>query len=316
MIDSNQCKVPVLLVTFNRPECTAKVISKIKEIKPEKLFIFSDGPRYNKEGEKELVYKCRTLLDSRIFDWNCEVYTKFSDINLGCGKGVSSAISWAFERVDRLIILEDDCVPDLSFFEFCSKMLSKYEHDERVMHVSGTRWNEEFKVSQTNYFFSIIGHVWGWATWRRAWKQYNYKMQDWNKVQTQKKLLQLFEHRIHAQYWLDNFERIYNSNDTVYGSTWDYQWQYTLFKNNGLAIVPSTNLITNVGTLGAHAQDKKRSEQNNAFHRKTDSWIESLEVESREVSSCVKFDSYHMKSHFMKNTPYLRRLKMFIKSYQ
>ena len=238
---NNTFDIPVLMVTFNRPAYAKHVFEKIKKLKPKNLFIFSDGPREGKPEEKTLVEECRKIFDNANFDWDCNVKKLFLEKNRGCGLGVSSAISWAFESVEKLIILEDDCVPHPSFFQFAETMLDRYQDDERVMHVAGTRWNEEFDTGNGDHFFSRIGHVWGWATWKRAWKFFDYKMQNWEKGRDRKMLKALLKERIITEYWVDCFVHAYTKNPTL-NHAWDYQWQYAQFKNNGLAVVPTHNL--------------------------------------------------------------------------
>ncbi|MBR1396888.1 MAG: hypothetical protein IJ563_05075 [Selenomonadaceae bacterium] len=134
-----------------------------------KLFIVADGPRANKPGEMEKVQQCRAIKD--MVDWECEVHTNFSDVNMGCKNRIVSGINWVFEQTEELIILEDNCVPDLSFFRFCQELLEKYRNDNRVLSIAGSN-HDEFEYFDESYAFSKFSSPWGWATWKRAWILY------------------------------------------------------------------------------------------------------------------------------------------------
>ena len=155
--------VPILLIVFNRLNTTQKVFEKIKEVKPKKFFIAADGPRKNKEGEKEKTGEVRKFILENI-DWDCEVKTLFRDENLGCGKSVSGAITWFFENVEEGIIFEDDTVPDKSLFNFCEAMLNKYRLENEIKIIGGVNFQDGIKRGDASYYFTRICHIWGWAT--------------------------------------------------------------------------------------------------------------------------------------------------------
>jgi hypothetical protein len=300
--------VPVLMITFNRPAYAAMVLEKVRQMKPRTLYVFSDGPRSNKD-EYDAVEQCRSLFAEENIDWECEVKTMFCKSNLGCGKAVSSAISWMFDTEPYGIILEDDCLPDDTFFTFCETMLKRYADDLGVMHVSGTRWNEEYDTGEESYFFSRIGHVWGWATWKRAWDLYDYNMKSWDIKEDWLQLYKQLKSRVQTQFWVDNFDRMYKYSAAA-SDTWDYQWQYTLFKNNGLAVVPVKNLISNIGTQGAHTSAKASANHN----RQTASWIDNTRPKT-EVQPHYSFDNYHISNYFYKDARLLRHAKWYVKSF-
>jgi GT2 family glycosyltransferase len=166
----NSLETAILILLFNRPETTIRVFDKISQIKPQRLYIASDGPRKNFDGEKEKVKKVREIA-TRV-DWPCEVKTLFRNENLGCKKGVSSAITWFFEQEEQGIILEDDCVPNLDFFTFCESLLDRYAEDERVSVITGNNFQNNKWRGDASYYFSKYNHCWGWASWRRSWKDY------------------------------------------------------------------------------------------------------------------------------------------------
>ena len=229
---------PILFLVFNRPDTTEIVFQKIREIKPRQLFVAADGWRVNKAGEKEKCEETRAIV-MRSIDWDCEVKTLFRDENLGCGKSVSSAISWFFENVEEGIILEDDCVPDNSFFPYCEELLYRYRSEEKVMHISGSNFQIS-EVSDESYYFSNSCYMWGWATWRRAWKLYDFKMEHFNKRFDLSDYLFSKDEKV---YW----KRVFSNVKSGRVDTWDYQWYFTCWYNKGLSIVPQYNLVKNIG---------------------------------------------------------------------
>lgn len=231
---------PILFIVFNRPNETLQVFNSIKSIKPSKLYIAADGPRLNRIGEVE---KCNHVRDIfKEIDWDCEVFKLYRDSNLGCGLAVSSAISWFFEYEEMGIILEDDCLPDFSFFNFCDNLLKKYKNDYRIMHISG--FSGGIKGSNKySYHFSIFPRIWGWATWKRAWDFYDFRMSEYSEFESIGGLDKSVKNWFAKVFWKLNFRRIVNQRI----DTWDFQWVYALLCNNGLSIIPNTNLIKNIG---------------------------------------------------------------------
>ena len=306
----NSFDIPVLLVKFNRPTCTAQVLEKIVQLKPKKLYVFSDAARAGKKDELSAVNQCRSLFNSEHITWDCEIKTWFADANIGCGRAVSSAISWMFETEECGIILEDDCLPHLSFFEYCDTMLKKYADNPEVMHIAGTRWNDEFKKVDDNYFFSRIGHVWGWATWKRAWKLFDYNMSTWNRANDRKTIYKQLNSVIQTQFWIDNFQRMFDkgmNNKNV----WDYQWQYAMFMHKGLSVVPYANLISNIGIEGTHASLDNKDQ--GVFNRQTIRWNQDAKLVN-QVKANHDYDNYHIVNFFMKANNPVIKLKWFIKA--
>ena len=303
--------IPVLMITFNRPAYAEQVFDKVKLLRPKQLFVFSDAPRIGKAGEDKDVNQCRALFDKANFDWDCEVHQYFSTANMGCGPGVKTAITWAFESVEKLIVLEDDCVPDLSFFDYCKTMLTRYEMDPKVMHIAGTRWDNEFDVGESDHFFCTVGDVWGWATWKRAWKLYDYRMMSWEKNRDREMIRNVYHKRILYQFWVDCFVDTFK-NIAATNHTWDYQWQYTLFKNGGLSTVPKENLITNIGEQGAHTKDNDTDVS--SFNRKAGQWIEDKSTIVKVVPNTA-YEKYHIRNFFLRDTTFKQRLKLYIKSF-
>ncbi len=234
-------ETPVLFLIFNRPDNTYKVFKEIQKAKPRKLYVAADGPRENKPGEKELCQETRQIIQQ--VDWDCEVHTLFRDKNLGCGKAVSSAITWFFEQVEEGIVLEDDCVPHQSFFFFCQEMLKKYRHDTRVMHICGSNFQFGKVRGDGTYYFSKAVNVWGWASWRRAWQLYDFDIKSYQALIDQNILHNVFGDK-NIQ---NNYKRTFTYIHRGTWDNWDQQWVYAVYANNGLSIVPNRNLISNIG---------------------------------------------------------------------
>jgi hypothetical protein len=244
-------ETPVVLVVFNRPEPARKVFEAVRAARPPRLFVVADGPRQGRAGEAEKCAATRAVADA--VDWDCEVVRDFSDANMGCKARVASGIGRAFESVDRAIILEDDCVPSPSFFRYCDEMLERYADDERVMVVSGD--NQLFGAAEVedSYYFSRYAHMWGWATWRRAWSLCDLDMRLWPEARSRGLLNQYFHKASERYYWESLLQYVYEGNI----DTWDYQWVFSIWANSGLCAVPRRNLIRNIG-FDADATHTKR----------------------------------------------------------
>jgi hypothetical protein len=236
-----QLHTPILFLIFNRADTTAKVFERIREIKPEKLYVSADGPRANNPGEAERCEQTRKIIDG--VDWECEVHRNFSNENLGCKKGVAKGINWFFENVEEGIIIEDDCILEDSFFTFTEEMLSKYRNDERIMHIGAANFQDGKKRGEASYYFSKFCHVWGWATWRRAWKHYDVQIRSFEKFISENKIAKILPDEKMQAHWMKLFKTVYdNALDT-----WDFQWVYTVWEQNAMSIIPNVNLVSNIG---------------------------------------------------------------------
>lgn len=226
---------------FNRPETTARVFEAIRKARPQRLFVIADGPRPDRTGEQDCCQASRDIVDAGI-DWPCEVYRHYSEVNLGCRLRMVTGYDWVFQHVEHCILLEDDCLPDQSFFPYCQELLDRYRDDERVMAISGDNFQNGRKRTPYSYYFSGIIHVWGWATWRRTWKKYDVAMKLWPEVKQGGWLKDIWASEQYAAMWTRNFDAIHAGYDT-----WDHQLTFALYINNGLCILPSVNLISNIG---------------------------------------------------------------------
>ncbi len=232
---------PVAFIVFNRPEQTRQSFAAIRKARPKTLFIISDGARSERPSEAALVAQSRQIAEN--CDWPCEVTRFYSDINLGCAKRVSSGITAVFEQVERAIILEDDCVPNQTFFRFCSELLERYQDDTRVMAISGDNFQSGNDDSTDSYYFSKYLHCWGWATWRRAWQHYEGTLAAWPDFRDSEDLAALCHSLREQDYWTRIFNRVHAGEI----DTWDFTWLLACWMNHGLTALPTKNLVSNIG---------------------------------------------------------------------
>ncbi|MGH8540323.1 MAG: glycosyltransferase family A protein, partial [Stenotrophobium sp.] len=241
-IDQNRPKpAAILFLTFNRPDLFQRTLDVVRKAGPREIFVSIDGPRTTRPSDLALCQEVSKI--ARKIDWASKVYLKIEQKNIGCGPAVASAIQWALDQVPEIIVLEDDCLPDSSFLKFCDELLERYRDDERVMQISGTNWGAAAeRYGEYSYAFNAFAPIWGWATWRRAWKFYEFKMDSWPRIKSSgvfegmalskrfRKIMEYEWDRIHA-----------------HGGTWDHQWQYAVLRNNGLCVSPRGNLVSNTG---------------------------------------------------------------------
>jgi hypothetical protein len=235
---------PILVMAFNRPEHLKVLLNRLRQEQPKRLYVAIDGPRDSREGEDAQVQACRDLVAS--IDWDCEVHTLFQESNLGCGLGVSTAINWFFTNEERGIILEDDIIPDPSFFPYCEELLDRYENDDRVFAISGCNFvpPEAQSHPEQAYRFSQIPHIWGWATWRRSWDKHRLDISDWRRDLPPTKLWARAGHSLPASvYWASTFELLARKEV----DTWDGQFVLASMMSGQLTATSNVNLIENIG---------------------------------------------------------------------
>ncbi len=234
---------PVLVLIFNRPDKTELLIKHLSSVKPQKLYIAADGPRNKKE--QELTEKTRKIIDNHI-NWDCEIQKRYHTENLGLRVAVSSAISWFFENEQSGIILEDDCLPDPTFFQFCKELLEKYKDNEQIMHISAL--NSFPKPTDLNgYYFSIYPKSWGWATWKRAWELYDDSIEKYQLASKNDKWKKMFHSKLGRTFWKLIIEKMSIKNSKMRSTSWAYFWTLSVRYQNGLCINPYVNTIKNIG---------------------------------------------------------------------
>ncbi|MGH7456797.1 MAG: hypothetical protein ACRENG_35940, partial [bacterium] len=226
---------------FNRPKLTELIFEQIAKAKPPVLLVIADGPRAGRVGEVELCQAARTIIDR--VNWDCQVHKNYAENNLGCLRRVASGLDWVFDTVEEVIVLEDDCLPHPTFFRFCEELLQKYRTDERLALISGDNFQFGRKRTSHSYFFSIHNHVWGWASWRRAWKNYNVTMSAWPELRRQGWLNSWLANEAGVRYWADIFDRCFQGRI----DDWSYAWTFACWRQRQLSALPNVNLITNIG---------------------------------------------------------------------
>lgn len=238
--------IPITLIFFIRDDTLRKVFEKVRESRPSKLFLVQDGPRENDSFDIDKIAKCREIVED--IDWECEVYRNYSDVNLGCGYRVATGISWVFEHVDRSIILEDDCVIEPSFVPFSAELLEKYKNDTRVSMISALNHFEKWDTFGNDYFFSHVGAIAAWATWKRSWDGFDYLISDFKDEYVQTMLPLTYPNKRIAKNMMKLWENIYEKGKkNIDVNLWDLQFSYQKQKGGGLCIVPSYSMSSNIG---------------------------------------------------------------------
>jgi hypothetical protein len=241
---SVQCAEPVLILGFNRPHLMTVLIERLREVRPTRVYVAIDGSRANRPDERWSVQQCRELVAS--IDWTTNVRTRFGDRNLGCGLAVSSAIEWFLTSEERGIVLEDDVLPDPSFFPFCSDLLDTYVHDERVLTINGHNLAPPRVQGRPDlpYRFSTYTEMWGWALWRRSWENYRLDITGWQTALTPRQLWERCGRSTPgALFWAAMFDMVASGEI----DTWDIQFVYSAMLNNQVMAVPNVNLTENIG---------------------------------------------------------------------
>ena len=235
---------PVLLMAFRRPDTTKQVLDAIRTAAPGRMFVFCDGPDHNNQGEVERVAATRALIEREI-DWPCKIERRYSETHQGCKMGPAGAITWFFEHVERGIILEDDCVAHPDFFPYCRELLERYNDNSRVWCISGDNSYEVKLTGDWSYGFIPSPLMWGWASWRRAWANYDIQMNAWNKIKTTPLLKDIFPDPREMEFYPKIFKQVEDGLDA-----WDFQFICSVILNDALCVIPARNLISNIGFGG------------------------------------------------------------------
>lgn len=255
-------QTPIALIIFNRPECTAKLVDAISVVKPTRLFVIADGPRKNNLADVELCEKTRAIIER--IDWPCTISKKYSTFNIGCRESVPLGLNWVFDQVDECIVLEDDCIPQPSFFPFCGELLALYKYDERVMTIGGHRSDGPNEFSSESYYFSKYPSIWGWATWKNRWATFDLQMHQWQRLRESSWLSEILNSSGAVTYWSRMFDKMNGGMDA-----WDYALTYTCWLNQGLSIRSRVNMITNIG-FGKDATHTHETENVKLFAKAAD----------------------------------------------
>lgn len=274
-----QYTIPVALVIFKRVSLAEKMLKCLEEIRPEKLFVISDGARENVPGEKELVEHVRALFEE--VSWPCEIYRNYAEKNMGCDLRVPTGINWVFEQVDEAVILEDDCIPTNDFFVFAEKMLERYKYDSRVMMVAGSNCMQGYSIKDCCCFSARV-YTWGWATWKRAWEYYCSDGSIWKEIQRNGIFRKTYPIRI-RHFIKKELDYYYRQRKMP----WDYMWWLSCMKYQGLCAVPKVNLITNEG----FGEDATHTQSSGSYDGRTQSLDFPLQF-PKTVKRNWKIDMY------------------------
>lgn len=244
-MEEKRLEVPILFCTFKRLDTAKQVFERIREAKPKRLYLVSDAARESVPGEQEKVQAVRDYIESNI-DWECEVFKDYAKQNMGCGRRIFTGINWMFSQEEQAIILEDDCVPDPTFFSYCEEMLRYYKDSQEVLMVGGNNPIEHLYDNNKDYIFSRVPFMWGWATWKRAWDLYDYELTDWSQVKRTGKIKKCVP--IKKAYYI--YEAEFDSlSSKKFDDVWDYQFMYTGMTHDMLCILPSKNHVQNIGFI-------------------------------------------------------------------
>lgn len=250
-----QCQVPILLLIFNRPVHAEAAFQRIRDVKPPRLYIHSDGPRADRPGEAEAVAATRRVVEH--IDWPCDVYTLFRSDNKGLREGVKGALDWFFEAESAGIVIEDDCLPDHSFFQFCAELLEQYADNPNIMHIGGSNLIEQQTQSMhESYFVTKFSLVWGWASWRRAWQKMDINLTGLDEFIQSGKISELTSDLPAQRYMIDKFKVTRERKN----HSWAYAWFYSILKNNGICLLPTLNLVQNTGVGDINATNTSRKD--------------------------------------------------------
>src|SRR5581483_8073157 len=231
---------PVAFFIYNRPDLTETVFQAIAAAKPKKFFVISDTAA--KPEDEESVQQCRQIIER--VDWDCDVIKKYPPQNIGPLHGVPDGVQWVFSQVEQCIFLEDDCLPDPSFFTFCESLLEYYRNDERIMHINGGNFLfDQIRIPDSYYFSRYMFTGYGWASWRRAWEKYDIDMGSLDEFGARGLWNSVFEDEEERQYWIHKLKEVQSRHLFSYC----YPIFFTGWSQNGLSIMPSVNLVSNLG---------------------------------------------------------------------
>jgi hypothetical protein len=266
-VSSWQLDTPVAISIFNRPQTTVRVFEAIRSVRPPRLLVIADGARPDRPGEAEACAATRAIVEA--IDWECELSLNYSEANLGCRRRISSGLDWVFDTVEEAIVLEDDCLPSHSFFRFCEELLDRYRTKDRVMHISGDNFQSVGRSSgffrglsrrivrpTMSYYFSRYPHVWGWASWRRAWAHYDVEMRAWDSGDDRARFLSQISDLSEREFWRETWDQVSRGES----DTWDYQWAFACMALNGFSVMPAANLVSNIGFGGGSTHTGGESE--------------------------------------------------------
>lgn len=278
------------------------VFESIRKIKPKKLYLIADGPKDKQEAIQCLT--TRNVIEESI-DWVCEIQKIYSEENLGCARRIQTGLDSVFKNEKRAIILEDDTLPNSSFFKFCEFCLNRYDNDQSVYHISGCNFSPNSSEAISSYYLTSIVNIWGWATWARAWNKYDMQMKSWNSQDK----LSFLKHWCTTNQQIKDTRAMFDLHcENADPWTWDYQWVYTCWLNHGLSILPSKNLVQNLG-MGPQGTHTK-------FEKQQSPYPASLQELKFPLVHPIKKRDLEFENNYYKytNINFSRKIKDFLKN--
>ena len=234
---------PIIYIAFNRPDVVARTFPMICAQKPSVLYLIADGPRTNRSGEDLLCMQTRRLIESMI-TWPCKIIKDYSDVNMGCGKRISSGLTRAFAELGEAIVLEDDILPHPDFFNFCSQQLSTHRDNSSIHSISGFNPLNVYAGSGNAPVPTLFNWIWGWASWQRSWKDYHFDISStWNSNQCKADIREYIHNDLNFHWHAENFDNLLLNHI----DTWDFQWTFTMLEQRRRSLVSPINLIENLG---------------------------------------------------------------------
>lgn len=300
--------VPVAIIIFNRPKETRQLLKTLRSVKPRTVMIIADGARVEgaHAGEHERVLETRRVCEQEI-DWACQVDMNYSTKNLGCKRRVVSGLDWVFSRHDRAIILEDDCIPSISFFRFTEELLTYFDGNPRVSSISGSNPFNCQLNSSDSYFMTKYSRIWGWATWASAWACNDPNMQTWPKYKNSDLLQKYFRNNAEVRYWSSIFDEVYCGRI----DTWDYQWFYSNILLGKKVATSVRNLVTNIGFGENATHTRNKRSQKACFPRMEVDFPIKHPVDNRVAEIFDAYQQRQILSSSSKATILNRILKAF-----
>jgi len=286
MSSSTPLQTPVVIIIYKRPDETQQLMDRLASVKPKKLYVIADAPKQIEDR----VLCDRAWQIATHPDWDCAVMSHRSESNLGCRQRVSSGLNWVFEQETSAIILEDDLLPNPSFFRFTEELLNYYAADSDVWHISGNNHQQGQHRSEASYTFSKHTHCWGWATWRRAWKHYEADMASWPAFRDTGGMQSVCPDPLEREYFTKWLDWVHSGQR----DSWAYVWTYSMWKGGGLGINPEENLVINIG-FGETATHTRKPGQTGPLETRELQWPL---IHPKEKKSCEAADSYTFYKHF------------------
>ena len=298
---STVIEVPVLIIGFNRPDVIRQCIAKLRESKPTSIYLACDGPRKGKENEDALVREVRSIMENEI-DWECNKHFRYNEENKGCEVTESEAITWVLSENEYVIVVEDDIIAPYSFLKFAQDMLYRYRENDSVYQITSDNVTPIQLPNNEDYCFSIYGHIWGWATWKRAWDHFDLYVHDFENtlstIDSREDLTN--EEKKHFKKLCIQLIKEDAAGGSVPKHTWDIVWSYIKWRDGGLTIVPRVHLSSNVGVVGLHSQI-----QTVHHFRPYEEEFEAV-CHPKEIKRSLEYDKFHY-SNFLREPPYLIR---------